>query len=71
MDTLISLALLAVVLAPIAILVRDLAKGQHRLAGNSVAAFYESTSTFPSLETMQDLEESGPAFAKSQQWWTE
>ena len=71
MDTLISCALLAVVLTPIGILVRDLAKGQHHRAGNSVTDFFESASSFPSLETLQDLENSGPAFSKGRQWWTE
>jgi len=71
MDILISCALLAVVLTPIGILVRDMTKAQHGHAGNSVTAFFESASSFPSLETLQDLEKSGPASAKDRQWWTE
>ena len=71
MDTLISIALLSVVLTPLGILVRDMTKGKHGHAGNSVTAFFESASTFASQETQQDLEKSGPPFAKGRQWWTE
>ena len=71
MDTLISIALLAVVVAPLGILVRDMAKGKRGHAANSATAFFGSESTSASVETLQDLEKSGPASAKGRQWWTE
>jgi hypothetical protein len=71
MDTLFSCALLAVALAPIGISVRDMTKGRHGRAANSVTAFFENSSTFPSLETLEDLETSAPSAAKGRQWWTE
>jgi len=71
MDTLLSCALLAVALTPIGMLVRDMTKGRHRRAANSVTAFFENSSTFAKLDTLEDLETSGPAVAKGRQWWTE
>ena len=69
MDTLISFALLAAVLTPIGVLVRDMTKGQPGHEANSVKAFFESAST--SLETPQDLDKSDPPAASGRQWWTE
>ena len=74
METFISLGLLAVVLTPLCIVVRDFLTTGKRRAKTAVEAFYDGTgsaSTFPSLATLKDLEETAPTFVKRNEWWTE
>lgn len=72
MDTFISLGLLAVVLVPLYVVVRDLMRTPGSHAAPLVREpFYETTSTmstFPSLATLRQLEDTAPSFVKQQEW---
>ena len=69
MDTLLLFALLAVALAPLGIVVRELLTRDHLKNRTALAAFYDDTSSFPSLETMQELERTGPTHLERREWW--
>ena len=74
MDTLITLGLLAVVLAPLFIVVRDLVRTRPRSASRMPEVRYETTSTmstFPSLATLKSMEDTAPTFVRAREWWSE
>lgn len=74
MDTFIALCLLVAALIPLGIALRDFVTDATPPARSAAALFYEGDSepsTFPSLATLKDLEDTAPTFVKRNEWWTE
>ena len=74
MDTLISLGLLVVALIPLYLALRDVAADARPRKKNPASAFFDADSnpsTFPSLATMKELEDTAPVFVRRNEWWTE
>lgn len=71
MDTLITLIPLAVALVPIAMALRALLAELRPQTESPTAEFYRANSrptTYPSLATLRDLEDTMPAFVKRGEW---
>lgn len=74
MDTLISLCPLIVALIPLGMALRALMTDEKPRTKSPTTAFYDgysSPSTFPSLATLKELENTAPTFVKRNEWWTE
>ncbi|MEP6874744.1 MAG: hypothetical protein ABI887_10295 [Burkholderiales bacterium] len=74
MDTLISLCPLIVALIPLGMALRALIGDEKPQTKSAAAAFYDddtTPSTFPSLATLKELENTAPTFVKRNEWWTE
>ena len=71
MDTLITMIHLAVALIPIGMALRALLAELRPQTESPTAEFYRANSrptTYPSLATMRDLEDTMPMFVKSGEW---
>ena len=74
MDTLISLCPLVVALIPLGMALRALMTDERPQTRSAAAAFYDgygNPSTFPSLATLRELENTAPTFVRRNEWWTE
>lgn len=74
MDTLLSLCPLIVALIPLGMALRALMTAKRPQTGSPTAAFYagdSNPSTFPSLATLKEMEDTAPAFVKRNEWWAE
>ena len=74
MDTLLSLCPLVVALIPLVMALRALMTAKRPQSGSPVATFYArdgNPSTFPSLATLKEMEDTAPLFVKRNEWWAE
>jgi hypothetical protein len=74
MDTLLSLYPLFVALIPLGMALRALIAAERPESGSPPAASYardSNPSTFPSLATLQEMEDTAPLFVRGNEWRSE
>ena len=74
MDTLLSLYPLVVALIPLGMALRALMAAERPESGSPTAPSCvrdSNPSTFPSLATLKEMEDTAPLFVKRNEWWTE